>query len=193
MYNINKEGDKLARQVKCKICGEKIASSTAYCIEKINEKTGKKTRSYYCSKEEYDKDKYQKSLWKEILLLYDYILGYTCISKTKVNQIKEIEENYSREQLYNCLRANADSIKMYLNQKDIYEEYGKLSYITNAIKNKIKDYSQNEQIQIGSTYEPMDCLDETDEDIFRRLEHDRNNQKETILDIIRRINGDGDK
>ena len=183
----------MARQVKCKICGEKIASDTAYCIEKINEKTGKKTRSYYCSKEEYDKDKYQKGLWKEILLLYDYILGYTCISKTKVNQIKEIEENYSREQLYNCLRANADSIKMYLNQKDIYEEYGKLSYITNAIKNKIKDYSQNEQIQIGSTYEPMDCLDETDEDIFRRLEHDRNNQKETILDIIRRINGDGDK
>ena len=89
--------------------------------------------------------------------------------------------------------SNADNIKMYLNQKDIYEEYGKLSYITNAIKNKIKDYSQNEQIQIGSTYEPMDCLDETDEDIFRRLEHDRNNQKETILDIIRRINGDGDK
>src|SRR5574344_829067 len=108
----------MARQVKCKICGEKIASDTAYCIEKINEKTGKKTRSYYCS-----------------------------------------EEKYSREQLYNCLRANADSIKMYLNQKDIYEEYGKLSYITNTIKNKIKDYSQNEQIQIGSTYEPMDCLD----------------------------------
>ena len=129
----------MARQVKCKICGEKITSDTAYCIEKINEKTGKKTRSYYCSKEEYDKDKYQKSLWKEILLLYDYILGYTCISKVKTNQIKEIEENYSREQLYNCLRANADSIKMYLNQKDIYEEYGKLSYITNAIKNKIKD------------------------------------------------------
>ena len=42
----------MARQVKCKICGEKIASDTAYCIEKTNEKTGKKTRSYYCSKEE---------------------------------------------------------------------------------------------------------------------------------------------
>ena len=50
----------MARQVKCKICGEKIASDTAYCIEKINEKTGKKTRSYYCSKEEYDKDKYNQ-------------------------------------------------------------------------------------------------------------------------------------
>ena len=28
----------MARQVKCKICGEKIDSSLAYCIEKINEK-----------------------------------------------------------------------------------------------------------------------------------------------------------
>lgn len=182
----------MARQVKCKICGEKIDSDKAYCIEKINEKTGKKTRSYYCSKEEFERDKYLKGLWREILLLYDYILGYTCISKTKVNQIKEIEENYSREQLYNCLKANADSIKMYLDEKDIYEEYGKISYITSAIKNKIKDYSECEQIEINTKYEPMDCLEETDEDIFKRLEHDKGKQKESVMDIVRRINRDGD-
>ena len=79
----------MGRLVKCKICGEKIDSSSAYCITKTNEKTGKQSKSYYCSKEEYDKDKYLKSLWREILLLYDYILGYTCISKVKTNQIKE--------------------------------------------------------------------------------------------------------
>lgn len=181
----------MARQVKCKICGEKIDKDKAYCIEKEG-KTGKITREYYCSEEEYESDRFLKSLWKEILLLYDYILGYTCISKTKVNQIKEIETNYSREQLYNCLKANADSIKMYLNEKDIYEEYGKISYITSAIKNKIKDYSENEQIQIGSNYEPMDCLEETDEDIFRRLEHSKSLQGESIMDIVRRINRKGE-
>ena len=104
----------------------------------------------------------------------------------------EIESTYSREQLYNCLKANADSIKMYLNEKDIYEEYGKISYITSAIKNKIKDYSENEQIQIGSNYEPMDCLEETDEDIFRRLEHSKSLQGESIMDIVRRINRKGE-
>ena len=32
----------MARQVKCKICGEKIASDTAYCIEKTMKRQAKK-------------------------------------------------------------------------------------------------------------------------------------------------------
>ncbi len=184
----------MGRLVKCKICGEKIDSSSAYCIIKVNEKTGKQSKSYYCSQIEYENDKYNKSLWVENLKLIDYIIGFKSISKVKANGLKEIENaGYTRKQIYNCLKNNAENIKKNLEEKNIYEEYNRIQYVLVSIKNKIKDYSQNEQIQIGSTYEPMDCLDETDEDIFRRLEHDRNNQKETILDIIRRINGDGDK
>ena len=66
----------MTRQIKCKICGNKIEKSSAYCIEKVSEKTGKVSRSYYCSQDEYEKDKYLKGLWREILLLYDDILGY---------------------------------------------------------------------------------------------------------------------
>ena len=78
-------------KVTCKICKGKIEKEQAFCIEKVSEKTGKVSRSYYCSREEYEKDKFLKSLWRELLLLYDDILGYTCISKTKVNMIKELE------------------------------------------------------------------------------------------------------
>lgn len=49
--------------VKCRICGGKIEKNDAYCITKISEKTKKKTNLYYCSKEEYEKDKEEKGLW----------------------------------------------------------------------------------------------------------------------------------
>ena len=103
----------MGRKVKCKICSQQIDTDNAYCITKINENTGKKTNSYYCSEEEYLEDKEKKELWKKVLVAVDDILGYTCISKTKVNMIKEIEEHYSRKQLYNCLINNANEIKRY--------------------------------------------------------------------------------
>lgn len=53
----------MGRLVKCKCCGEKIDKDFAYIIEKVNEKTGKTTREFYHSKEEYENNKYQKSLW----------------------------------------------------------------------------------------------------------------------------------
>ena len=175
-------------KVTCKICKGKIEKEQAFCIEKVSEKTGKVSRSYYCSREEYEKDKFLKSLWRELLLLYDDILGYTCISKTKVNMIKELEENYSREQIYNCLKANADSIKRYLDEKGIYEEYGKLCYITSAIKNKIKDYTTNE---ISFKTFDIDCDDisfETDEQIIRRIDNERQHRKQSgILKILDKL------
>ena len=184
----------MGRLVKCKICGTKIDSSSAYCVTKVNEKTGKQSKSYFCSQIEYEEDKYNKSLWTENLKLIDYIIGFKSISKVKVKGLKEIENaGYTRKKIYNCLKNNAENIKKNLEEKNIYEEYNKIQYVLVSIKNKIKDYSENEQIQIGSTYEPMDCLEETDEDIFRRLEHDRNNHKESIIDIIKRVNGEGDK
>lgn len=174
--------------VKCKICGNKIEKGSAYCIEKKSEKTGKISRSYYCSQDEYDKDKYLKGLWREILLLYDDILGYTCISKTKVNMIKEIEEHYSREQLYNCLKANAQSIKNYLNEKGIYEEYGRLAYINSAIKNKIKDYSSQDMSIKVTDDNNEDIIFETDEEVIRRIDNEKKHRKHNnIMDILNKI------
>ena len=175
-------------KVTCKICKSKIEKEQAFCIEKVSEKTNKVSRSYYCSKEEYERDKFQKSLWKELLLLYDSILGYTCISKTKVNMIKELEENYSREQIYNCLKANADSIRRYLDEKGIYEEYGKLCYITSAIKNKIKDFTDNEISLKTFDIDSDDIVFETDEEIMQRIDSEKNNRKHSnILDILNKL------
>lgn len=178
----------MGRKVKCKICSQQIDTDNAYCITKINENTGKKTNSYYCSEEEYLEDKEKKELWKKVLVAVDDILGYTCISKTKVNMIKEIEEHYSRKQLYNCLINNANEIKRYLEQKNIYEEYGRLSYIFSCVKNKIKDNSNN--ISFTTTQiETEDIIFETDEQIINRIDKEKERKtKGNIFDILDKIN-----
>lgn len=187
------------RKVKCKLCKTELDKDQAYCIEKKSEKTGKITREYYCDEAEYLKDKEEKGLWRELLLICDEILGYTCISKTKVNMLKEIENSgYTRRQLYNCLEKNKAEIKKYLDEKDIKDEYGKLAYIFGCVKNKIRDDSNEFTISGNVGNEDDDLLNlkyEEDEDIFRRLEKERKNTGNmftNILDIIEK-NTKGDK
>ena len=176
----------MGRKVKCKICSQQIDTDNAYCITKINENTGKKTNSYYCSEEEYLEDKEKKELWLENMRIIDYIIGYTCISKIKANELKDIESAYSRKQLYNCLINNADEIKRYLDEKGIYEEYGKLAYIFACVKNKIKDDSNN--ISVNTSYGvSMDYEEETEEQLQKRLEKMKEKKENNIslLDIIK--------
>ena len=176
----------MAREVKCSICSNKISKDEAYCVETVGS-TGRITRKYYCSEQEYLEDKENKALWKNLLVKVDEILGYTCISKTKVNMIKDIEANYTRKQLYNCLCNNAEEIKRYLDEKGIYDEYGKLSYIFACIRNKIKDSS--EQTTMSATQIDIeDITFETEEDILKRIDEDRSRSfKGGLLDILNKI------
>ena len=184
-------------KVTCKICKNKIEKNEAYVITKINEKTNKKTNSYYCSKEEFEKDKYLKSLWQKLLISIDDILGYTCVSKVKVNELKELEKEYTREQIYNCIENNKEEIKRYLEMKNIQDEYGKISYIFACIRNKIKDdtanfgtteINTNDDIIINLKYED-------DNDIFERLERQRRNADKNSNNIFKIIDNKkkGDK
>ncbi len=177
----------MGRKVKCKICKTQIDTDNAYCITKVSETNGKKTNSYYCSEEEYLNDKEEKELWRKLLIAVDDILGYTCISKTKVNMIKEIEEHYSRKQLYNCLVNNADEIKRYLDEKGIYEEYGKLAYIFACIRNKIKDDSNNISIDTSLGTSTSEYEEETEEELQRRIKRMKKKKENniSILDIIK--------
>lgn len=175
-------------KVKCKVCGEKIEKEEAYCITKVSD-SGRKTNSYYCSQQEYEKNKEEKELWRLLLLAVDDILGYTCISKTKVNMIKEIEEHYSRRQLYNCLTIHKEEIKRYLDEKGIYEEYGKLSYIFACVKNKIKDDSNN--VVLDTSFNSIsDYEEETEEEFNRRLEKmkEKKSKNYNLFDVLKSLN-----
>ena len=174
-------------KVKCKICGEKIEKEEAFCITKVSD-SGRKTNSYYCSQQEYEKDKEEKELWRLVLVAVDDILGYTCISKTKVNMIKEIEGHYSRRQLYNCLTLHKEEIKRYLDEKGIYEEYGKLSYIFACVKNKIKDDSNN--VVLDTSFNSIsDYEEETEEEFNRRLEKmkEKKSKNYNLFDVLKSL------
>lgn len=174
-------------KVKCKVCGEKIEKEDAYCITKVSD-SGRKTNSYYCSQQEYEKNKEEKELWRLLLVTVDEILGYKCISKTKVNMIKEIEEHYSRRQLYNCLTIHKEEIKRYLDEKGIYEEYGKLSYIFACVKNKIKDDSNNVVLDT-SFNSTSDYEEETEEEFNRRLEKmkEKKSKNYNLFDVLKSL------
>lgn len=175
-------------KVKCKVCGEKIEKEDAYCITKVSD-SGRKTNSYYCSQQEYEKNKEEKELWRLLLVTVDEILGYKCISKTKVNMIKEIEEHYSRRQLYNCLINHKEEIKRYLDEKGIYEEYGKLSYIFACVKNKIKDDSNN--VVLDTSFNSIsDYEEETEEEFNRRLEKmkEKKSKNYNLFDVLKSLN-----
>lgn len=174
-------------KVKCKICGEKIEKEEAFCITKVSD-SGRKTNSYYCSQQEYEKDKEEKELWRLVLVAVDDILGYICISKTKVNMIKEIEGHYSRRQLYNCLTIHKEEIKRYLDEKGIYEEYGKLSYIFACVKNKIKDDSNN--VVLDTSFNSIsDYEEETEEEFNRRLEKmkEKKSKNYNLFDVLKSL------
>lgn len=175
--------------VKCKICGEKIEKETAFCITKIND-NGRKTNSYFCSEQEYEKNKRNKELWLENMRVFDAIIGYTCINKVKTNEFKMLEEHYSREQIYNCLIKNADEIKMYLEQKNIIEEYGRIKYIFSCIRNKIKDDSNN--IVLDTSFNVVsDYEEETNEELEERIKKMKKKKEENnynLFDIIKSLN-----
>ena len=179
----------MGRKVKCKICKTQLDSDIAYCIEKTSS-SNRTVREYYCSQQEYEKDKEEKELWRLVLVAVDDILGYTCISKTKVNMIKEIEEHYSRRQLYNCLINHKEEIKRYLDEKGIYEEYGKLSYIFACIRNKIKDDSNN--IVLDTSFNVVsDYEEETNEELEERIKKMKKKKEENnynLFDIIKSLN-----
>lgn len=173
--------------VKCKICGNKIDRDIAYKVSKTNEETKKITNSYYCSEGEYNKDKENKGLWREVLLLYDFILGFTSISKVKVNQIKEMEEVFTRREIYECLKYNADNIKLNMENKFISDEYNMICYITASVKNKIKDFSNcgsGNMITNCSEEDIINMKHEEDEDILNRLKRQRNNAKNNSVNIF---------
>ena len=126
----------------------------------------------------------------ENMRIFDAIIGYTCINKVKTNEFKMLEEYYSREQIYNCLIKNADEIKMYLEQKNIIEEYGRIKYIFSCIRNKIKDDSNN--IVLDTSFNVVsDYEEETNEELEERIKKMKKKKEENnynLFDIIKSLN-----
>jgi hypothetical protein len=136
----------MARQVTCKICGNKILQSEAYCV--ISEtKTGNKKRNYYCDSIEYDGFVYEKEKIKqekeEIFNIINEILGYECINFNLITkEFVPIIAIYTYEELLECFKECKTNISDYMRMKGIDKEFNKIRYIFTVIRANISDISK---------------------------------------------------
>lgn len=134
---------------KCKLCGKQVDPQTAYKIVTVSKKSGKKTNTYYCSKEEYEaeeerKKKIQEDKDKVYKLICD-MFGYS-IQNTKFfaewtlwNKLK------TNEVIYKYLQENESYLRQICNRS--YEtEFQKIRYFSAVLKNSLIDFKPRVEI-----------------------------------------------
>jgi hypothetical protein len=136
----------MARQVTCKICGNKILQSEAYCV--ISEtKTGTKKRNYYCDSIEYDSYIYEKEKTKQekegIFNIINEILGYECLNFNLITkELSPFIAIYTYEEILECFKEYKTNISDYMYMKGIDKEFNKIRYIFTVIRANIADISK---------------------------------------------------
>ncbi|WP_252225194.1 MULTISPECIES: hypothetical protein [unclassified Clostridium] len=141
----------MARQVVCKICKNKLSKDDAYCVE-TKSKDEKLKRSYYCDSIEYENYIFEKEQIKtrkdNVFKVVNEILGYECVSYNVISkELNPILKVYNYEQILYCFKLNKDSIKNYMNLKNIDKEYNKIRYIFTVISSTIADTSKELEIE----------------------------------------------
>lgn len=178
----------MARKCKCKICGKPLTTDVAFNFPKID-KNGKKKNQYYCSEEEYREYEKNTELLRENQILFDKIIGYTCINNTKNKEFAKIyNAGYSRRQVNKFLLDKGEYIKESLDKKLVngdMNEYQKILYIFAIIRSEIKDYfdGTSKPIQDTKEYEEVGVNVEVEADIKSPVIKKRK-AKRGLLDIL---------
>jgi hypothetical protein len=143
--------------VKCKLCGTPHEKTETYTP------TGKSP--YYCSQEEYDEDKLNKTMRKSTyILLHDDILNYDERQIITNKKLEELGKSYGWEVVFKTFKHCENDIKFWINQKDFKSEYYKLTYLMAIISNNINDiYMKHKKEKIKketNTYVDINLLND---------------------------------
>lgn len=136
----------MARKVTCQICKKKGTSDTFF---KVTDDKGK--NKYYCSREEYEqyinerekREKLIKFIAKEILELEEGQI----VNPILMKKINELHGFYDYDVIYECFKANKDTIKYWLSTKQFSSEYGMFSYVMKIIESNINDVYKQEEMK----------------------------------------------
>lgn len=178
----------MPRKCKCRICGKQLTTDIAFNFPKID-KNGKKKNQYYCSEEEYREHEKNIELLRENQILFDKIIGYTCINNTKNKEFAKIYDvGYSRRQVNKFLLDKGDYIKASLNKKLVngdMNEYQKILYIFAIIRSEIKDYfsETSKPVKDVVEYEDVDANIEVEAEV-RKPVIKRKKVKRGLMDIL---------
>lgn len=135
----------MPRPAKCRICGAKLSTDTAYKTT-INNKP-----AYFCNESHYKQfiEKIEeglkakergKKLHNKVCALFAEILGVKSITNTILYKEKaEINKAFSDETIIAYLEDNKEWIMKVASRLN-GSEYGKIKYISTILKNKLGDY-----------------------------------------------------
>ena len=128
------------REVKCRVCSQKIGKDKAFKYEYISPK-GTKQNRYYCSEEEFFNSESEREYREKFERKLNDIMKYTIIntySRTLYNQIKM--SGYSAKEIYECLIEKEKEILNSLTyRRDIKDENQRLKYVFAILRNAMYD------------------------------------------------------
>lgn len=130
----------MAKLVKCKICGEKIDKSTAFCHIHVTS-GGKEQKQYYCSKEEYEFMLEEKEYYKLCQYSTDDILGHPICNNARNKKLTELHDNgFMYKEIFQCIESMSEEIKGLFELNEITVEYHQIAYMFACIGNRIYDF-----------------------------------------------------
>lgn len=148
---------------KCKICGAKLNTENAYLVITESKKVKRLIKSFYCSKEEYEKDRAKKDKAKldkdKAYWLICDILGRKEIINTALWDEWEIWKRVaSNEVIGQYLEENKEYLKSVISRLDDVE-FNRIRYLSAILKNKLGDYKP--KVAAKETEKPKIKVDET--------------------------------
>ena len=126
---------------------------------------------------------------RENQILFDKIIGYTCINNTKNKEFAKIyDAGYSRRQVNKFLLDKGEYIKESLDKKLVngdMNEYQKILYIFAIIRSEIKDYFSRSGKPTKDTteYEDIGANIEVDTEVKKPVVK-RKKVKRGLMDIL---------
>lgn len=182
---------------KCFFCKKELDKENAYMWIHIA-KSGKEYKRYCCNQEEKEQHERDIELYKKCQYETDAILGRPITNNVRNKELKDLyEAGYSWEQIFRCIKFKADDIKQMIEYNDIKGDYQQIRYCMQVIKNVIYDFARedevsNQWVAIDESVqeyadENMDTfVDETDEDVIKRLKNNKPKQG-GIADLLNKF------
>ena len=147
MYGTRK-GDKMGRKAKCKICGTPLDTTTVFKVIAYDTNNKAKT-SYYCSREEYEKDEEikkknaadkDKAYW----LICDIIGRKEILNTALWKEWKEWNKVFSNEAIASYLEENKAYLTSTISRLED-KEFNRIRYLSAILKNSLGDFKPKEK------------------------------------------------
>lgn len=128
------------RKVKCRACSTLNDINVAYKYTHTSV-SGKEVNMYYCSEEEFLKQKEEKEYRAKFEEKFSDIMNYTVINSNVKRLYNEIQKSgYSNKEIYGCLvEKEKEIINALRYRRNIKDENSKIKYVFAIIRNAMFD------------------------------------------------------